>query len=311
MRSAEIIRKTKETDIELRLNLDGGERKIDTGIGFFDHMLNSFAVHSGFGLEITCKGDLYVDGHHSVEDVGIVLGMALKEALGDKVIAVTAQSCSFPKRELKEAIAFCEKEGIRHFICESEELHIEGFAQNPKNRCYLCKKELFEKIRKLAAEQNVENVVEGSNLDDNGDYRPGLQAVAELEVKSPLRHCGLSKNEIRLLSKKLGLPTWEKQSFACLASRFVYGEIITEEKLGMVDKAEQLLLDLGFHQVRVRIHGMMARIEIEPAEFDKLMQSEVREKITKEFKSYGFTYVTLDLMGYRTGSMNETLDIKK
>lgn len=236
---------------------------------------------------------------------------AAKEALGDKVIAVTAQSCSFPKRELKEAIAFCEKEGIRHFICESEELHIEGFAQNPKNRCYLCKKELFEKIRKLAAEQNVENVVEGSNLDDNGDYRPGLQAVAELEVKSPLRHCGLSKNEIRLLSKKLGLPTWEKQSFACLASRFVYGEIITEEKLGMVDKAEQLLLDLGFHQVRVRIHGMMARIEIEPAEFDKLMQPEIREKITKEFKSYGFTYVTLDLMGYRTGSMNETLDIKK
>lgn len=235
---------------------------------------------------------------------------AAKEALGDKVIAVTAQSCSFPKRELKEAIAFCEKEGIRHFICESEELHIEGFAQNPKNRCYLCKKELFEKIRKLAAEQNIENVVEGSNLDDNGDYRPGLQAVAELEVKSPLRHCGLSKNEIRLLSKKLGLPTWEKQSFACLASRFVYGEIITEEKLGMVDKAEQLLLDLGFHQVRVRIHGMMARIEIEPAEFDKLMQPEIREKITKEFKSYGFTYVTLDLMGYRTGSMNETLDIK-
>lgn len=235
---------------------------------------------------------------------------AAKEALGDKVIAVTAQSCSFPKRELKEAIAFCEKEGIRHFICESEELHIEGFAQNPKNRCYLCKKELFEKIRKLAAEQNVENVVEGSNLDDNGDYRPGLQAVAELEVKSPLRHCSLSKNEIRLLSKKLGLPTWEKQSFACLASRFVYGEIITEEKLGMVDKAEQLLLDLGFHQVRVRIHGMMARIEIEPAEFDKLMQPEIREKITKEFKSYGFTYVTLDLMGYRTGSMNETLDIK-
>ena len=236
---------------------------------------------------------------------------AAKEALGDKVIAVTAQSCSFPKRELKEAIAFCEKEGIRHFICESEELHIEGFAQNPKNRCYLCKKELFEKIRKLAAEQNVENVVEGSNLDDNGDYRPGLQAVAELEVKSPLRHCGLSKNEIRLLSKKLGLPTWEKQSFACLASRFVYGEIITEEKLGMVDKAEQLLLDLGFHQVRVRIHGMMARIEIEPAEFDKLMKEENRFKIVQEFKKYGFTYVTLDLLGYRCGSMNETLKEKK
>lgn len=236
---------------------------------------------------------------------------AAKEALGDQIIAVTAQSCSFPQRELKEAIAFCEKEGIRHFICKSEELEIEGFAQNPKNRCYLCKKELFEKIKKLAAEQGIENIIEGSNMDDNGDYRPGLQAVAELEVKSPLRHCNLNKNEIRLLSKKLGLPTWEKQSFACLSSRFVYGETITEEKLGMVDKAEQLLLDLGFHQVRVRIHGMMARIEIDPAEFDKLMQLETREKITRELKSYGFTYVTLDLMGYRTGSMNETLDIKK
>ena len=228
---------------------------------------------------------------------------AAKEALGDQIIAVTAQSCSFPQRELKEA--------IRHFICKSEELEIEGFAQNPKNRCYLCKKELFEKIKKLAAEQGIENIIEGSNMDDNGDYRPGLQAVAELEVKSPLRHCNLNKNEIRLLSKKLGLPTWEKQSFACLSSRFVYGETITEEKLGMVDKAEQLLLDLGFHQVRVRIHGMMARIEIDPAEFDKLMQPETREKITRELKSYGFTYVTLDLMGYRTGSMNETLDIKK
>lgn len=236
---------------------------------------------------------------------------AAKEALGYQIIAVTAQSCSFPQRELKEAIAFCEKEGIRHFICKSEELEIEGFAQNPKNRCYLCKKELFEKIKKLAAEQGIENIIEGSNMDDNGDYRPGLQAVAELEVKSPLRHCNLNKNEIRLLSKKLGLPTWEKQSFACLSSRFVYGETITEEKLGMVDKAEQLLLDLGFHQVRVRIHGMMARIEIDPAEFDKLMQPETREKITRELKSYGFTYVTLDLMGYRTGSMNETLDIKK
>lgn len=233
------------------------------------------------------------------------------DVLGDKAIAVTAASCSFPERELNEAKKFCAENGIQHIVCESEELDIDGFRQNPKNRCYLCKKELFEKIKKLAAEQGIENIIEGSNMDDNGDYRPGLQAVAELEVKSPLRHCNLNKNEIRLLSKKLGLPTWEKQSFACLSSRFVYGETITEEKLGMVDKAEQLLLDLGFHQVRVRIHGMMARIEIDPAEFDKLMQPETREKITRELKSYGFTYVTLDLMGYRTGSMNETLDIKK
>lgn len=233
------------------------------------------------------------------------------DTLGDKAIAVTARSCSFPKRELDEATEFCKKEGIKHFVCESEELSIDGFAQNPKNRCYLCKRELFEKIITLASENGIKYVAEGSNMDDNGDYRPGLIAVAELEVKSPLRACKMTKDDIRALSKYLGLPTWKKQSFACLSSRFVYGETITEEKLGMVDKAEQLLLDMGFHQVRVRIHGMMARIEIEPSEFPLIMQEENRDKITKYFKSIGFTYVTLDLMGYRTGSMNETLDIQK
>jgi uncharacterized protein len=234
---------------------------------------------------------------------------AAKEALGDKVIAVTARSCSFPKRELEEAKAFCEKEGIRHFICESEELDIEGFRQNPPNRCYLCKRELFEKIIKLAGENGIAYVAEGSNMDDNGDYRPGLQAVAELQVKSPLREAKLYKGEIRALSKKLGLPTWEKQSFACLSSRFVYGETITEEKLSMVDRAEQLLMDLGFHQLRVRIHGKMARIEIMPTEFEKLMAAGVREQVVEKFKEYGFTYVTMDLTGYRMGSMNETLNV--
>lgn len=232
-----------------------------------------------------------------------------KDMLKDKVIAVTAQSCSFPKRELNEAIDFCDKENIKHFICESEELSIEGFAQNPKNRCYLCKKELFEKIKAIAQENNIENIAEGSNLDDNGDYRPGLIAVAELGIKSPLRHCNLTKADIRSLSKYFNLPTWEKQSFACLSSRFVYGETITKEKLSMVDKAEQLLLDMGFHQVRVRIHGLMARIEVEPSEIELIIKDDNRQKITEEFKKYGFTYITLDLNGYRMGSMNETLDI--
>ena len=227
------------------------------------------------------------------------------DVLGDQVIAVTAQSCSFPKRELEEAKAFCKKEGIKHIICESEELQIEGFSHNPKNRCYLCKHELFEKIGNIAKENNIKYVAEGSNMDDNGDYRPGLQAVAELGVRSPLRHSLLTKEDIRALSKALGLPTWEKQSFACLSSRFVYGETISKEKLSMVDQAEQLLLDLGFHQLRVRIHDRMARIEVMPEEFEKLLQN--REQIVKAFKAYGFTYVTMDLQGYRTGSMNETL----
>ena len=230
------------------------------------------------------------------------------DTLGDNAIAVTARSCSFPKRELEEAKAFCEKEGIRHFIVESEELQIEGFSHNPKNRCYLCKHELFEKIIALAKENGIRYVAEGSNMDDNGDYRPGLQAVAELQVKSPLRHVELTKQEIRDYSHQLGLPTWDKQSFACLSSRFVYGEEITEQKLGMVDKAEQLLLDLGFHQLRVRIHGTIARIEVLPNEFEKLLQN--REQIVTAFKGYGFSYVTMDLQGYRTGSMNETLHLK-
>lgn len=229
------------------------------------------------------------------------------DVLGDKVVAVTASSCSFPRRELEEAKKFCRENEIRHIICESEELDIEGFRQNPKNRCYLCKRELFEKIWGIAKENDLAAVVEGSNMDDNGDYRPGLIAVKELQVKSPLREAELSKAEIRELSRMLKLPTWDKQSFACLSSRFVYGETISEEKLQMVDKAEQLLLDLGFHQVRVRIHGMMARIEILPEEFAKITEPSVRKKLAEKFRGFGFTYITLDLEGYRTGSMNETL----
>lgn len=234
---------------------------------------------------------------------------AAKEALGDRVIAITARSCSFPQRELKEAAAYCEANGIRHFIVDSEELNIEGFSQNPPNRCYLCKHELFEKILAIADEEGIAAVAEGSNLDDNGDYRPGLQAVAELGIKSPLREAGLTKQEIRILSRQFGLSTWEKQSFACLSSRFPYGETITEEKLHMVDRAEQLLLDLGFSQVRVRIHGTLARIELLPQEFSKLMEGTTRERVNQEFRSYGFSYVALDLQGYRTGSMNETLHL--
>ena len=229
------------------------------------------------------------------------------EVLGDRAIAVTAQSCSFPKRELTEAKAFCEKEGIRHIICESEELEIDGFSKNPPNRCYLCKHELFEKMKQLAADNGIAYVAEGSNMDDNGDYRPGLRAIAELDIKSPLRKAELTKEEIRELSKDMDLPTWDKPSFACLASRFVYGESITKEKLAMVEKAEQLLLDYGFRQVRVRIHGNLARIEVLPEQFDKLMEEKVRADVVAKLKEYGFLYVTMDLAGYRMGSMNDVL----
>lgn len=233
------------------------------------------------------------------------------DVLGERAVAVTAVSCSFPERERKAASAYCEENGIRQIFTESEELDIEGFRQNPKNRCYLCKRELFEKIWAIARENNLANVAEGSNVDDEGDYRPGLIAVRELGVRSPLREAGLGKEEIRELSRQLGLPTWDKPSFACLASRFVYGETINEKKLGMVERAEQLLLDLGFKQVRVRIHGDIARIEVLPQELERLAQMENREKIYAAFKELGFRYVTADLGGYRTGSMNEGLAEKE
>ena len=234
-----------------------------------------------------------------------------KNVLNDNVIAVTARSASFPKRELDEATEFCKKEGIRQLFVDIDEMSIEGFRKNPVNRCYYCKHEVFTRITEAALNCGIKYVAEGSNIDDNGDYRPGLKAVEELGIKSPLRYAGLTKSEIRALSKELGLPTWEKPSFACLASRFVYGEAITEEKLGMVDRAEQMLLDLGFKQFRVRVHGNIARIEVLPEEISKFMEETVRSAVYKRFKEIGFDYVTMDLAGYRTGSMNETLSSAK
>ncbi len=228
------------------------------------------------------------------------------DVLGDKAIAITATSSFFPKRESDEASDFCKANGIKQIIVASEELDIPEIRHNPTNRCYLCKKDLFTKIISIAKENGLEYVVEGSNMDDTGDYRPGLKAIAELGIKSPLRECNLYKEEIRTLSKQLALPTWNKPSFACLASRFVYGEEITRQKLQMVEKAEQLLLDLGFTQFRVRIHGEnLARIEVLPAELEKLFS--LRESIIKTLKDAGFTYITMDLQGYRTGAMNESL----
>ena len=190
-------------------------------------------------------------------------------------------------------------------MCELDQMDIPGFAQNPKDRCYLCKRKMMQAIVAAAKEQGILYVAEGSNVDDDSDYRPGRLAVLQAGVLSPLQEAGLTKAEIRALSRQNGLPTWNKQSFACLATRFVYGEQMTREKLTMIDKAEQKLLDLGFMQVRVRMHGRMARIEALPQEMERFMQESIRSCITKTFQEYGFTYVALDLQGYRTGSMNE------
>ena len=232
------------------------------------------------------------------------------DVLQNNVIAVSARSCTFPQRELNEAVAFAEKYGIEHVIVDSEELDINGFSTNPPNRCYLCKTELLGKVRAVADSRGIAHIAEGSNADDLGDYRPGLQAVQECKVLSPLRQAGLTKNEIRLLSKELGLPTWDKQSFACLSSRFPYGETITRERLQRIDRAEQFLIDNGFKQVRVRFHGNLARIETDENGFQKLSDPELRSRIYSQFKIIGFDYVAMDLLGYRTGSMNETLSLR-
>ncbi len=232
-----------------------------------------------------------------------------QDALGDRVIAVTGSSLSFPRRELDAARGFASAHGIRHFVVESEELAVDGFADNPPNRCYLCKKGLFAKITALAESMNAGQTVEASNLDDEGDYRPGLQALAELGIVSPLREARLTKADIRALSKAMGLATWDKPSFACLASRFPYGERIDAGHLRRVDAAEQFLLDLGMRQVRVRFHdqGRLARIEADEKGFALMSDSEIRQRMCARFQELGFVYIALDLQGYRTGSMNKTL----
>lgn len=229
------------------------------------------------------------------------------EVLGEKAVAVTARSCLFPRREQEEAQAFCETAGIRHLVFEFEETAVDRFCENNPNRCYLCKKALFKEVLRVVRKQSIRVVADGSNVDDEGDYRPGLMAAAELGIRSPLRKAGLSKAEIRELSREMGLSTWDKPSFACLASRIPYGDRITEQKLGMIEQAEKWLSDRGFRQFRVRLHGTMARIEVMPDEFGRLIGQQLREEAVSAFQSYGFSYVSLDLSGYRSGSMNETI----
>lgn len=239
-------------------------------------------------------------------DSSLLLSVA-HNVLGDKAIAITGADASIPERELTEAKKFCEERGIKQIICTVNPLQIEGFRKNSPDRCYFCKYGIFTEIKKLAEENGIKYAAEGSNMDDLGDYRPGLRAVDELSVKSPLREAGLTKSEIREISKAMGLPTWSKPAYACLASRFVYGEEITEEKLHMIDMAEQFLIEHGFYEERVRMHGNIARIEVPPKDIPRLASDEIREAVYKKFKEIGFLFVTLDMRGYKLGSMNETI----
>lgn len=233
---------------------------------------------------------------------------AAQIALDDRVVAMTIRSVFIPQREAEEAESFCRENEIRHLVLPADVLNIPGVRDNPPDRCYLCKRGIFEQIIFKAHELDLPFVAEGSNLDDEGDYRPGMRAIRELGVVSPLRQARLTKQEIRNLSRQLGLPSWDKPSMACLASRFVYGEALSEEALQRVEQAEDLLLCAGFRQIRVRIHGDLARIELPHPDLNRLLEDPLRLQIHEGLRALGFRYVTLDLLGYRTGSMNEALE---
>ena len=236
------------------------------------------------------------------------LSEAAHRALGDRAIAVTGRSVTLAASELEESIALAARIGIRHRIVDTDEIADESFGNNPPNRCYFCKNELYSILRRVAAEEGMAVVADGSNADDVGDHRPGMRAARELGVRSPLMEAGMTKADIRALSKAFGLPTWDKPAQACLSSRFPYGDRITPEKIAQVEKAESLLRGLGFRQLRVRHHGAVARIEAPKEEVPRFVQEDVSRRVIAGVKAAGFTYVTIDLEGFRSGSMNEVLE---
>lgn len=229
------------------------------------------------------------------------------DLLGDNAAAVTATSPTYPGHEFEEAKKLASSIGCRHEIIESNELEISGFSENSPRRCYFCKSELFGLLKKKARELGFTHVADGANCDDSQDYRPGREAAKELGVRSPLEEAGMTKDDIRLLSRELGLATWNKPSFACLSSRFPYGTDITYDRVKSVERCEDILRSLSFRQFRVRFHGDVARIETAVEDFERFLSPPVRETIIKGFKENGFNYVSLDMEGYRTGSMNEPL----
>ncbi len=226
------------------------------------------------------------------------------EVLGPRALAVTATSETYPERERREAEALAKRIGGRHRVIVSEELDIPEFQDNPPNRCYYCKHELFGKLRAIADQEGLPHVLDGTNVDDRGDHRPGRQAAAEIGVRSPLEEAGFTKEDIRQLSRTMDLPTWDKPAFACLSSRFPYGTAITSERVRRVGQAEESLRELGFRVLRVRYHDSVARVELGPEEFTQAV-GPLRDEVSRRVRAAGFTYIAVDLQGYRSGSMNE------
>ncbi len=236
-------------------------------------------------------------------DSTLLLKLAHRE-LGDRAVAVTVRSVFVPRRELDASAAFCAAEGVRQVVLDVDVLAIPGVAQNPPDRCYLCKRAIFSKIAETAAALGLPWVAEGSNVDDLSDYRPGMRAIRELGVRSPLLEAGLTKVEIRILSRELNLPTWDKPAMACLATRFETGRPLASESLARVERAEAWLAERGYRQLRVRVHGDLARLELDGDGLKRLRSPEEAQAVHDALRELGFRYVTVDLCGYRMGSMN-------
>src|SRR5437879_1949235 len=240
-----------------------------------------------------------------------LLARAAKDALGERAVLVTADSETYPAGELAEARKLADLIGLRHIVVCTEELANPEYSSNGANRCFFCKDELFDKLRPIAEREGIRALVYGANVDDLGDHRPGMKAAAEHGVRAPLIDAGLTKREIRDLSRELGLPTWDKPSFACLSSRFQYGDRITAEKLRQVDAAEEFVRALGFRQFRVRHHERLARLEIPVEEIPRLWQDGRHEAIVTRFRELGYLYVAVDLARFRSGSANLRLGLRR
>ncbi|MGV7219999.1 MAG: ATP-dependent sacrificial sulfur transferase LarE [Nitrospinales bacterium] len=240
-------------------------------------------------------------------DSTLVLAVA-HSVLGKNVLAVTAQSPSLPKRELSATVELASQIGVEHLIIQTDEMSSPNYQQNPIDRCYYCKSELYSKLEKIAKDRNINQIVNGINLDDMGDHRPGIGAAREADVKSPLCDTEFNKQDVRDLSQKLALPTWDKPAMACLSSRIPYGQEVTEKKLSMIEQAEDVLLALGFKQLRVRHHGDIARIEFSKEDISRFFSDGLSDTVQSKFTDIGFNFTTVDLAGYKSGRLNETIE---